>query len=728
MLMSSTYDLRLVVLSFIIAVIASYTALALAGRVRSADGKMRVNWLLGGAIAMGTGIWSMHFIAMLAFNLPRPVTYDVLTTLVSLLDAILASSVALLLVSRPSVSPLRLLSSSVLMGLAIASMHYIGMAGMQVDHGTLHYNLLIVVMSVEIAIYASFGALWLAFRLRDETVAILNWRKLGSALFMGVAISGMHYTGMAAASFFERDGLTAVSSYAFDTSLLATAIGAATLVILGLTLITSLFDQKLATQLAREEALQESEKRFRMLIREMPIGVLLVEPSLKIIQSNQAAINLLGLTDSHLLGQQMMTSDLLLLCEDGTPFAQENLPMQQAIATRMPIHNVVIGINHSTNQHPRWLLANADPQLASNGSVERIVCTFSDITPTKQAESALRQSEAREREKAIQLELAMKKLKQTQVQLIQTEKMFSLGQVVAGVAHEINNPVNFIYANLAHASEYTRGLLDLLHLYSQHYPNPAPDIQERQNAIDLNFVTEDLPKLLDSMNVGAERILRIVLSLRNFSRHDEAAMKQVDIHSGIDNTLLLLQNQLKATETYQAIEVVKEYGNLPRVECYPGQLNQVFMNIISNAIDALEEKRSTSQGISSKESDFSPCIWIRTLWQGSHCQEEPTTLNEQQNTDSVVIQIVDNGSGMTEAVKAQLFDPFFTTKPVGKGTGIGLSISYQIIVEKHEGVLRYDSEPGKGTNFSIKIPVHQNPQQSTEHLWLLDTANSGEKL
>ncbi|MDP8964630.1 MAG: ATP-binding protein [Cyanobacteriota bacterium] len=725
--MSSTYDLRLVVLSFIIAVIASYTALALAGRVRSADGKMRVNWLLGGAIAMGTGIWSMHFIAMLAFNLSRPVTYDVLTTLVSLLDAILASSVALLLVSRPSVSPLRLLSSSVLMGLAIASMHYIGMAGMQVDHGTLHYNLLIVVMSVEIAIYASFGALWLAFRLRDETVAILNWRKLGSALFMGVAISGMHYTGMAAASFFERDGLTAVSSYAFDASLLATAIGAATLVILGLTLITSLFDQKLATQLTREEALQESEKRFRMLIREMPIGVLLVEPSLKIIQSNQAAINLLGLTDSHLLGQQMMTSDLLLLCEDGTPFAQENLPMQQAIATRMPVHNVVIGINHSTSQEPRWLLTNADPQLASNGSVERIVCTFSDITPTKQAESALRQSEAREREKATQLELAMKKLKQTQVQLIQTEKMFSLGQVVAGVAHEINNPVNFIYANIAYASEYTHDLLDLLHLYSQHYPNPAPDIQERQNAIDLNFVTEDLPKLLDSMNVGAERILRIVLSLRNFSRHDEAAIKWVDIHSGIDNTLLLLQNQLKATETYQAIEVVKEYSNLPMVECYPGQLNQVFMNIISNAIDALEEKRSKSQGITSKESDFLPCIWIRTLWQGSHCPEEQTTLNGQQNTDRVVIQIVDNGSGMTEAVKAQLFDPFFTTKTVGKGIGIGLSISYQIIVEKHGGVLMYDSEPGQGTNFYIKIPVHQNPQQSTGHLSLLDTANSGEK-
>jgi NO-binding membrane sensor protein with MHYT domain/signal transduction histidine kinase len=714
-IMTSSYDFRLVGLAFSIAVIASYTALNLAGQVKSASGQTRFKWLIGGAVAMGTGIWSMHFVAMLAFNLSQPVAYEVWTTLLSLLDAILYSGLALLLVSRATLSPMRLLFGGVFMGLAIASMHYIGMAAMQVHQGHIQYNLLMVGLSVVIAIAASFAALWLAFRLRDETAITLNWRKLGSALIMGIAISSMHYTGMAAARFIEGEGWGKSVSYALNTSLLGSAIATATLIILGLALLTSVFDQRLAAQLAREEALQQSEKRFRMLLWNMPVGVLLLEPSLEIIFSNHMAIERLGLTDSHISGQQAFPGDLLLLQEDGTPFAGGGLPMQQAIATKAPVHNVVVRICSPNSPESRWLLVNTDPQLTAAGSVERLVCTFSDITAGKQAESALRHSEAREREKATQLELTLQTLRKTQAKLIQTEKMSSLGQLVSGVAHEINNPVSFIDGNLYYANEYIKDLLHLVHLYQKHCPNPICEIQTFANTIGLEFLSEDLPKLLKSMKVGAERITEIVLSLRNFSRHDEAEMKAIDIHQGMDSTLLILQSRLKATGRYRAIEVVKEYGNLPMVECYAGQLNQVLMNILSNAIDALEQVRIDPSASGQENTRRTPCIRICTSYLRCQDQQRQASINGQAMTDSVLIQIADNGSGMTEDVKAKLFDPFFTTKSVGKGTGLGLAISYQIVVEKHQGELGCESEVGQGTEFWIKIPVRLQVSNSQSY-------------
>ena len=283
----------------------------------------------------------------------------------------------------------------------------------------------------------------------------------------------------------------------------------------------------------------------------------------------------------------------------------------------------------------------------------------------------------------------LKELQQTQAQLIQTEKMSGLGQLVAGIAHEINNPVNFIYGNLDHATNYTDNLLSLLEIYQQQYSDASPEIAELAEKIDLEFLVEDLPKLLLSMKVGADRIRQIVLSLRNFSRLDESQMKAVDIHEGIDSTLLILQHRLKSSSDSSAnIVLVKEYGNLPRVECYAGQLNQVFMNIIGNAIDALE-----SDNLSDRKS-VNPQITISTA---------VGELN--RNVPSAVIRIADNGCGISESTRQRIFDPFFTTKPVGKGTGLGLSISYQIVVEKHGGVLKCSSESGKGTEFAIEIPI-----------------------
>lgn len=287
---------------------------------------------------------------------------------------------------------------------------------------------------------------------------------------------------------------------------------------------------------------------------------------------------------------------------------------------------------------------------------------------------AIADSEAK---KALELQETLQKLQHTQTQLIQQEKMSSLGQLVAGVAHEINNPVSFIYGNITPAKTYINDLLNLLQLYQKNYPNPTREIQAELAEIDWEFIHKDFPILLDSMKNGADRIRQIVQSLRNFSRLDEAEIKPVDLHESIDSILLILENRLKANQERPAIQVVKEYSNLPLVECYPLQINQVFMNLLLNAIDALEE-------VPLKH----PRIRIVTeVWE-----------NEE-----VVISIIDNGVGIPEEITMRIFEPFFTTKPVGKGTGLGLSIVYKII-EKHGGTIECISAEGTETEFAIKIP------------------------
>lgn len=556
------YDIRLVLFSIAIAMLTAYTTLDLAIRVTDAKSQERWRWLLGGAIAMGIGIWAMHFIAMLAFSLPIAIAYDWLTVLISVLPAIFASGLALYLVSQPEFGILQLLSGSLLMGAGISAMHYIGMAAIRLP-AKMSYDLSIVALSIAIAILISLVALWVGFNLRANSTVTGSFLRIGSAILMGAAIPSMHYTGMMATHF---SVVESVKFSAFDSATtywIAAIIGLFTLLLLGWTLVTSFFNEKLSVQLVKTADLKENEERLK-----------------------------------------------------------QALEKQEALAA-----------------------------LAESRSV------------------------------------AMLALQKAQLQFLQAEKMSSLGQIVGGVAHEINNPANFIYGNLFHTEIYLRELLELINIYQQHYPDPVLAVQEKVESIDLPFLLEDLPKLIESIQAGAKRIKNIVESLRNFSRLDEAQLKAVDIHEGLNSTLLILQNRISyAPNNRPEIIIIKEYGDLPLVNCYPGQLNQVFFNILSNAIDVLEEKLINLK----IESSFTPLIRIRT---------------SVHQVGWVNIQIFDNGFGISEDMQNRIYDPFFTTKPVEQRTGLGLSISHQIVVQTHGGKLTCISAKGQGTTFQIELPI-----------------------
>ncbi|MEG4407832.1 PAS domain S-box protein [Microcoleus sp. MON2_D5] len=403
------------------------------------------------------------------------------------------------------------------------------------------------------------------------------------------------------------------------------------------------------------------------------------DPEHPIIYCNPAFESMTGYRRQEIIGKNCR----FLHGSDTDPAAVEII--RQALQTESECK--VILKNYRKDGTAFWNCFSISPVRDRLGKLTHFIGVQRDITERKQAEEALHISEAQSREQAAQLAATLNQLKATNSQLVQSEKMSSLGLLLAGVAHEINNPVSFIYGNLTHLTNYTQDLFHHLELYQKHYPDPVVEIQQEREEKELDFLAEDLPKILSSMSVGVERICQIVQSLRNFSRHDDSQMKPVNIHEGIDSTLLILNHRLKGNGEKPPIQIVKQYGELPTVECFAGPINQVFMNILSNAIDALEDAKNRQ-----------------------NCQqmvENPSQIRIGTEVvgNFVAIKIADNGPGITEQVKQQIFDTFFTTKPIGKGTGMGLSISYQIIVERHKGELYCTSELGKGTEFTIKIPI-----------------------
>lgn len=309
---------------------------------------------------------------------------------------------------------------------------------------------------------------------------------------------------------------------------------------------------------------------------------------------------------------------------------------------------------------------------------------FEEVLARVENQIALQSLQRQLHDKNTQLQHTLEELQTTQAQLIQQEKAIALGQLVAGIAHEINNPISFIYSNIAPAREYISDLLSLIGIYQEEYPHPSDRVLERSREIDLEFLIVDLYKLIDSMKTGADRVRTIVLGLRTFSRLDESELKTIDIREGIESALMLLQHRLESEDGTLEIEVLTNYGNLPKITCYPRQLNQVFFNTLDNAIDAIEESNHRERAFGEAK------IWIST---------------ELRGTETAIIRIEDNGVGISEEVQHRIFDPFFTTKPIGQGRGLGLSSSYQIIVEQHRGKLSCHSVEGKGTELTIELPV-----------------------
>lgn len=381
--------------------------------------------------------------------------------------------------------------------------------------------------------------------------------------------------------------------------------------------------------------------------------------------------------------------------------------VKQAIAQGLcyELEFKILPKNRTTVRH---LEVRIEPIFDENHQVIKLFGTALDISQRKKSETALRESELRERERAYQLQLILDELKRTQSQLVQTAKMSSLGQMIAGIAHEINNPAAFILGNISIGRQYFSDLIRLIQAYQGTYPDSPTTIQNIAEDIDLEFIQEDWHKLLDSIQEGAERIHHIILSLRNFSRLDEAEIKTVDIHQGLDSTLFILQHRLKSPGNRQEIQIIKDYGQLPKVTCYANQLNQVFINILTNAIDAIDSH--SIPGV----------IKISTEVLEAKGQYLPKNGNSQ--TNRVRIQITDNGIGIPEELKPQIFDPFFTTKQVGSGTGLGLSISHQIIVEKHQGELTCESTPEKGTTFTIELPIQPRSQNRDIDMDAMDLA------
>lgn len=450
-------------------------------------------------------------------------------------------------------------------------------------------------------------------------------------------------------------------------------------------------EQRITERARTEEALQQSYNLLQAVIEGTTDLIYVKNTQGRYVLINSAVAGVLGRSREEIIGKddlellspetarQIMTSDRKIMIRGATQTVEEM---------------VLVRGDESLDSvsSPRIYLTKKDVYRDTDGRVIGLICVARDITERKQTEEALRLSAKQLKEQATQLEHTLEELQRTQAHLVQSEKMSSLGQLVAGIAHEINNPVNFIYGNLTHTETYFQELLKLVELYQECCPKPSREIEEYLEEIEIEFLAEDLPKILSSMKNGAERISQMVLSLRNFSRLDEAKAKVVDVHEGIDTTLLILSNRL----AQEKISVFKNYGDLPKIECNAASLNQVFLNILTNAIDAVVAQN--------KEGVITICTEFK-----ENLQPECKVFSSFSSCHSwAVIKIADNGPGISPTIKHKVFDPFFTTKQVGKGTGLGLSICHQII-EKHGGHIWLNSEPGEGAEFAIMLPLKHKP-------------------
>lgn len=444
-------------------------------------------------------------------------------------------------------------------------------------------------------------------------------------------------------------------------------------------------NEELAAQIAERQDMELALRKYRSMFEGAVEGIFQTTPDGHFIDCNPALAKIYGYASP---------AELLETLTDIGQQLYVNPNRRRDFIEKLRSHDSVTDFESQVYRKDGqiiWICENARAVRDRDGNLLYYEGFVTDITQRKVTEESLRRSQAKYKAQAEQLEETLNQLRQTQQQLIEKEHLSTLGKLLAGVAHEINNPVNFLCNNFPHAQQYTTDLLNLLQLYSKYNPQPAPEIQQEVEEIDLEFVVEDFPKTLSSMQMGAERLRQLVYSLKTLSGADEE--QSIDIHQGIDSTLVMLYYRLKSKGNKQEIKVFKDYSTLPLVTCYPCGLNQVFMNVLCNAIDALKDMRSQPANGDSEQT-ITPSIWIRT-----------ELIDNGKSGACAVIRIIDNGPGIDEELKQRIFEPFFTTKPPGKGTGLGLSISHQIIVEKHGGTFTCNSTPGQGTEFVIEIPI-----------------------
>ncbi len=649
MAMEGTFDPRLVALSFVVAVGASYTALELSRRVSHSTGTSARAWLIAGSMSMGIGIWTMHFIGMLALDMPMSVRYDVPITMASLGVAVAASAYAIYIAAGTSNSLPRIGASGLLLGCGIAGMHYTGMAAMRMD-AQIVYEPRIVGLSVAIAVAAACAAIWIMFKLVNNASRHLGKLKFGAALIMGIAICGMHYTGMAAVSY-VRIGPSSSYNDPMANMWLAITMGGAALLILGFTNLTIFFERQLRREQEHSHKVEQEAVRLSDVLDESSNEIYFFDSeSHAFVKANRGALSNLGYSLDEL---KAMTPLDILSDFDVASLNDLLRPLRNG-----EVDELLVETTHRRRDGSEYQ-AQVHLQLSKVTEPPLFVAVNSDITERKNLE----------------------------MQLVQAQKMESIGQLAAGIAHEINTPAQFVGDNTRFIKDSFEDLLELNVSFGKLFEAAKSDeisadlidqVDAAMKAADLEYLTEEIPAAIDQSLDGISRISNIVRAMKEFSHPGGKDRESTDLNNAIANTITVASNEWK----YVATIDTDFADNLPPIMCYQQEVNQVILNLIVNAAHAIESGRA------------------------ANCEDKGVIRIATRALDAEVeVTVSDTGCGIPDEIKTRIFDPFFTTKEVGKGTGQGLAMAYRTIVEQHRGFLGVDSTPGTGTTFTIRLPI-----------------------